>query len=776
MHRRNAASGGSNQLRSMLRLCQLPLLPIPSCVKTSSSMTSNLLNVKRELYFCRHLSNDTTTTTGKDEWDHYRQPITKELWHELSRDLAETRNWEASASKIYQEMYNEIQQNVKEFWEDQPPIPEYGPTGKWMYQLVVCKDDNTRVYQRFPAGEDLRNPQPVARFEPDEEILSMSLTPDEKCIASLVQKPSACVELRIHNIDSDREISLSGPLVHQDDHRTAADDHLVMDDVVSLEWGPPIVKGDNDVIAQTLYVVTADNQGRPFQAGCWRIDPVSMTPMGYLIQLYQSSDPAVIVDVQRTKGCQYIVIQALTKRSNEIYLCRDPSLPMVLVKARTDGLLYHLDVGKNKDVVMLMSNEKHNNGNYRLLETSIESLPLLHENGLRMLSEADDAEFFIEDMDLFQDFLVLYERSTRDGMQRMRIRQRDCESQYSCNANNDKFIDAATIDSGKGLVKLTPSGNIHFEASTLRVQLESPILPGNLYEYSFTGDRWKKISQTVASDDEDVDLYTREVVYAQSRDGTEVPISLFFDTVKWRDSTVAGPVVLVGYGAYGEPASLGYDPALSALVKKGAMVAFAHTRGGGDLGKGWYFAGRREHKLQSIEDFEACAFYLQTHFEERKLTCKAFSAGGVLVGAVLNRNPGLFDKVVLTNAFLDVHATMKNSSLFLTEHEFDEFGDPNRDQKMDEIIRSYCPVYNLHPGSQTLAKTKVLVIGTLDDPNVPYWNTTVYFKKLKKAYGCSQQNSKAFLHLEKQGGHNISGTNRLHVWSLENAFLLDDAL
>jgi protease II len=268
-----------------------------------------------------------------------------------------------------------------------------------------------------------------------------------------------------------------------------------------------------------------------------------------------------------------------------------------------------------------------------------------------------------------------------------------------------------------------------------------------------------------------------EVIFAKSRDGTMVPMSLYYYDLKKQDekqNNNNAPVVLMGYGAYGEPVNLSYDPSLACLLEQGAVIAFAHTRGGGDLGKGWYHAGRQKHKERGIEDYEACAIHLKSRFIGRPLTSKVFSAGGVLLGAVINRHPDLFDKVVFTNAFLDVLATMKNPSLFLTEHEYDEFGNPNEDEEIEKIIQSYCPIYNLDPEKQVVSKTKILVIGTLDDPNVPYWNATVYFQKLISSLEVDQK--KAFLDLQTVGGHNISGQNRILVWSLESAFLLDETL
>jgi protease II len=746
----------------------------------ATSIFSALFN-KRLTWFSPRYVSDVTNDTEDTIWNRYRQPITKELWNEFSNDVAETRKW-ATASPIYQQMYQEIQENIRKAWEDPEPVPEYGPTGKWMYQFVFRRDDNNvRIYQRCSARKEdgKNNPQSVAIFDPDEELLSMSLSPDETCVASLVQKSTTQgpqTELRIRHIDLGIENNLAGPLKQQ----YAADsstfgDLASVDDIVSVEWGPPIFN-DDDTWNQPLYAVLTDKEGRPYRVDCWRIDPISMTLMEPLQCIYESNDPSVFVDVQRTKGCQYVAIQGSTKTSNEIHLCRNPMMPLIPVKPQEPGVRYHIDVGQHEDVVLLISSEKHNDGNYSLMETSVDSLPLEKYNEMSSLEHAnDDVEFFIEDMDLFQNHLVLYERSKHNSMQRIRLRHRHPNTNDFGGVQDETIIDISSLENGRINGKLSPSGNIHFNATSLQFHVESPTILGSIYQYAFKERRLSKVTTEAHSNLDQFNSCKRDIVFVKSQDGTNVPMSIYRSPKKEDEVPDAGPVVLTGYGAYGEPANLGYDPSLAALLHRGAVLAFAMTRGGGDLGKSWYHAGRRENKLQGIEDFEASALHLKSLFPDRKLTCKGFSAGGVLVGAVVNRQPELFDRVVLTNAFLDVHATMRTPSLFLTEHEYDEFGDPNTDKAINDIIFSYCPVSNLDTKSRKYAHTKLLIIGALDDPNVPYWNATVYFKKLTSAQNTSQ-NRNAFLELQTEGGHNISGPNRLHVWSLENAFLLTDTM
>uniref|UniRef100_A0A7S4AN80 Prolyl endopeptidase n=1 Tax=Pseudo-nitzschia australis TaxID=44445 RepID=A0A7S4AN80_9STRA len=483
-------------------------------------------------------------------------------------------------------------------------------------------------------------------------------------------------------------------------------------------------------------------------------------------------------------------------------------------------------------------------------------------------------DFFVEDMDLFRTYIVLYERSRTNGDQRIRVRQRNTTNTTTAATNNKNGannshnqnnihsnscngtiidISSASLDkSTRGNVgneeaaalppplkvplywsKLSPVGNMCFEANFFRFELESPFCAGIVYEYNFDTQEITRVSGGKEDNDSDNDgdgdgdgdnvsstmqtiRFKKEKIVVESLDGTGVPLSLFYkgeenqqehDSDNDNDDQAAArtkkkTVVLVGYGAYGEPMDVGYNPGWKPLLDRGVVIAFAHTRGGGDLGRAWYGGGRQDQKANGIQDYEACALYLRKRFSNGNscsLVAKAFSAGGVLVGAAVNRHPGLFDRVVLTNAFVDVFRTMERADLFLTEHEYDEFGNPSNDPVVDAMIRSYCPIFNLDSKIQMeYTKTRFLLIGSLDDPNVPYWNATLYFRKLLEIYHHGGRNpihfgeeepsfckendddeettdgDRVFLELQLEGGHNFSSQNRIEVLALETAFILKD--
>ncbi|KAL3937613.1 MAG: hypothetical protein SGBAC_007322 [Bacillariaceae sp.] len=294
-----------------------------------------------------------------------------------------------------------------------------------------------------------------------------------------------------------------------------------------------------------------------------------------------------------------------------------------------------------------------------------------------------------------------------------------------------------------------------------------------------------------------------ERVMVPSEDGTMVPLSLVYregsngssnnDLNKDDDKSLFGKlfgsfeeneeresptnIVLMAYGSYGEPTDLQYNPWHAILVQRGYILAFAHTRGGGDLGREWYAQGCRENKVRGIEDFEACAKYLRNRYhrgplrstaDNGKLTAVTYSAGGILVGAAMNRHPALLDNAIMTNPFLDVYQTLKNPDLYLTQHEWDEFGSPLDSKESAALIQSYCPTTNLSSFMMIDDCPNTLVIGTMDDENVPFWNAVIYAKKLRE---CIHDKDRVHLHLESSGGHHL-GERRVHVSALEMAFLI----
>jgi oligopeptidase B len=312
---------------------------------------------------------------------------------------------------------------------------------------------------------------------------------------------------------------------------------------------------------------------------------------------------------------------------------------------------------------------------------------------------------------------------------------------------------------------LSPGGNMRYQSDKIRFFLESPAQPRRTYEYHVPTRRVALLSEDRKCADEIV----QERTVVSSQDGTLVPLSLVYrKRAKETDERQTLPVVLMGYGAYGQSLNLAYDPTTRPLLDRGFVLAYAHTRGGGELGNSWHHQGRLYGKGRAVEDYLACAEALTGYLLDKpvRLVAKAFSAGGVVVGAAVNRRPDLFCGVVLTNAFLDVEATMQNPSLHLTQHEWNEYGNPLEDSLSAESIASYCPVANVNDDGYALPR--FFLVGTLDDREVPVWNPVVYGKKMRET---TDGKADILLYVEGQGGHQLLGT-RSHIAALEAAFII----
>ena len=288
---------------------------------------------------------------------------------------------------------------------------------------------------------------------------------------------------------------------------------------------------------------------------------------------------------------------------------------------------------------------------------------------------------------------------------------------------------------------------MYYGACHVRFAIETPASPPCIYEYDVLS---KKIRFVSGNIDFPTNIQLRRFMVS-SYDGTKVPLSLIYtEDSPLRDHSMR-PAVLVGYGSYGEPLDLSFNPAFTPLLERGFVLAYAHVRGGGDLGRNWYHRGRLYEKPNAIHDYVACAHALcgkpLAITEPRKLTALGFSAAGVVVGAAANENPGVFGTVVLTHAFLDVKKTMNNDTLFLTAHEYEEFGDPKADQKASQIMSSYCPVSNARRAEHS---ARFLLTGSLDDNQVPFYNLLIYGKAVRKN---SQERHRVHIHIEPHGGH-----------------------
>jgi oligopeptidase B len=271
-----------------------------------------------------------------------------------------------------------------------------------------------------------------------------------------------------------------------------------------------------------------------------------------------------------------------------------------------------------------------------------------------------------------------------------------------------------------------PETNREWQTTTFRYGYQSLVTPKSVFDYDMVKHRSQLLKQTEVPGGFDRANYVSERLEATAADGVKVPISLVARKGVARDGTA--PVYLSGYGAYGYANPVTFNPARLALLDRGVVVALAHVRGGGELGKPWHDDGRMLHKRNTFTDFIAVAEHLvkEKIGARGRLAIGGGSAGGLLMGAVTNLRPDLFRAVVMWVPFVDVINTMMDASLPLTVPEYEEWGNPQKKAEYD-YLKTYCPYTNV----RAAAYPAILVRTSFNDSQVMYWEPAKFVAKLR---------------------------------------------
>ncbi len=452
--------------------------------------------------------------------------------------------------------------------------------------------------------------------------------------------------------------------------------------------------------ASFLYTLVDEN---------WRPWQVRRHVLGQPVEqdsiVYEESDPGFFVGLALTTSREYILIGAGDHVTSEVRLipASDPGASPLVVSPRRTGHEYSLD--HQGDRFVIRTNDTHKNAR---LVTAPASDPT--ENAWEPLVDASDSHY-IRDCKAFQDFIAVEERI--DGLDQVRLIHRAGESVY---ISFPEPAYAAGMDM-----------NPEFQADTLRLEYTSMVTPSTVFDYHVdTGELEVRKVQEIPSG-YDASEYVTERALATARDGVQVPVSI----VRRRDTPVDGtaPLYLYGYGAYGYAIPPSFSTSRLSLLDRGFIYALAHIRGGDDLGYHWYEAGKLDRRTNTFNDFVDVARYLveQGYGAEGRIAIAGGSAGGQLMGAVVNQAPELWGAVAAHVPFVDVLNTILDDTLPLTPIEWPEWGNPLEDRDVFEYMRSYSPYDQLKPRGYP----SMLVTAGLNDPRVTYWEPAKYVAKLR---------------------------------------------
>jgi oligopeptidase B len=371
------------------------------------------------------------------------------------------------------------------------------------------------------------------------------------------------------------------------------------------------------------------------------------------------------------------------------------------------------------------------------------------ENWKEVIAHRPDV--LIESVEPFKNFLVITER--KNGLVQFRVRD--------LSNNKDTYIpfEEPTYMASAGT-------NPDFNSETLRYNYTSMTTPSSVYDFNLRKGSKKLMKQQEVLGGFKKEDYITERVFATAKDGTKVPISLVYK--KGFEKNGKAPMLLYGYGSYGISMDASFSSTRLSLLDRGFVYALAHVRGGEEMGRAWYENGKLMHKKNTFTDFIACAEFLdQEKFSSPAHTyVQGGSAGGLLMGAITNMRPDLWNGVIAQVPFVDVLTTMSDPTIPLTTNEYDEWGNPANKEAYD-YIKSYSPVDNV----EKKAYPNLLVMTGLHDSQVQYFEPAKWVAKLRELK--TDQNL-LFLHTDMAVGHGgASGRFKyLKDIALEYSFIL----
>lgn len=477
--------------------------------------------------------------------------------------------------------------------------------------------------------------------------------------------------------------------------KVIASGEILPDEIPGTNSGLIWVKGDTGLV----YSLANEN---------WRTDNVRLhwlgQPLDQDVELYHEDDEGFRAGAALSANEKWLIVSTGDHETNEVRLipADDPLQAPILVRPREKGVEYDVDL--HGETLFVHTNDTHEN--FRLA-----TAPLADPASWTTLIAGSD-DFYLTGFELFRDFYVVEGRVR--GLDRIEVRYYDDPARIEPIAFPEASYEASLGD------------NPEWATQTLRVGYESMVSPSSVFDYDVPSRTLTRLKVQEIPSGYEASRYETARLDIPARDGTLVPVS-----VVWRkDRPAGGPLHLYGYGAYGIAIGPGFSTTRLSLLDRGMAYAIAHIRGGDDLGRGWYKAGKLDARTNTFNDFIDVARGLIDHdfTTAGRISASGGSAGGELMGAVINQAPDLFGAVVADVPFVDVLATMLDESLPLTPGEWPEWGNPIDDAAAFHLIRSYSPYDQVKPQ----AYPPLMVTAGLNDPRVTYWEPAKWVARLRE--------------------------------------------
>lgn len=623
----------------------------------------------------------------------------------LEAENAWERQWMSRRQALRETLYQEMLARIR---QDDESVPVR--RGDWWYSSRTLEGAQYPVYLRRPARGPQRELDPqapaqtmldlnaMAAGKPYLSLGSLQVSPDGRWLAYTVDETGGLdYQLRVREIATGTELPFTQPQVS------------------SVAWA-----NDN----RTLYWVTMDEAKRSNRL--WRRSLGGDAAEPKL--LLEERDARFNLGVSRTRDGRYVLAETDSHDSAEarVYDADQPNARARVLLPRRPGIEYSVD--HRPGAFYLLINDR--SPQYRVVRLP-DAAPRM-ENATTIVPDRDDVA--IDGIDAFAHHLVLTER-VKGALQ---LRILDLEADPGGSVSRTLAFDEAAYAVG-------PGSNPEFDPARLRFEFESMSTPPSEWDVDLnTGERWL-LKQTPVDGGYDPTRYESARLLVKVTDGTEVPVSLVWRRDRRRDGPQ--PLLLYGYGAYGIPTDPWFSSNRASLLDRGVIFAIAHVRGGGDLGRRWYDAGKMAHKMNSFTDLVDCARALvdQRWTQPSMLAIEGGSAGGLLVTAATNLAPELFRAVIAEVPFVDALTTMLDASIPLTAGEYVEWGNPKRREQY-AWIRAYSPYDNLRRGPYPAMYVRT----GFNDSQVQYWEPAKYVAKMRTL---RTDDRPLLLHTDLEFGH-----------------------
>ncbi|WP_114953548.1 S9 family peptidase [Sphingosinicella terrae] len=575
---------------------------------------------------------------------------------------------------LFQEMRGRIP-------EDDSSVPVRD--GDWLYWWAFQPGAQYRTWYRRPASSPEQAGEPQLIFDEPAEaqgkqyfvLGALEISPDGRYAAIMVDDDgSERFQLRIRELATGRDIET----------------------VTEVGIGDPVWTADSRGIVFT----EVNENWRSYRARFHRIG----APLESDRTLYEETENvAFTVSVEKTQDRRFILIGTGENVSNEIRLlpADNPEAEPVLIARRRPNILYSVDA--SHDRLWVLTNDNH--VNFRLAEASPEN-----PGEWREVIAGSDA-VYLRGITAFRDHLVISERL--NGLDQIRLRG------YDGSERRIPFTEASYTAS--------LGSNPEYAPAAYRLSYASMVTPPTVYDYHPADNRLetRKVQQIPSG--YDPSQYVTERITVPTRDGRQLPVSIVYRRGFERNGQ--GRLFLYAYGAYGYATPPGFSTNRFSLIDRGYAFAIAHIRGGDDLGYQWYLDGKLDRRTNTFNDFVDAARGLiaENYTGVGRIAIQGGSAGGELMGAVVNSDPELWGAVVADVPFVDVVNTMLDESLPLTPGEWNEWGNPVTDPAAFEYMLSYSPYDNV----RAQAYPPMLITGGLNDPRVTYWEPAKWAARLR---------------------------------------------